>query len=90
MEFSQPAITAAMRFRTWHLMATVALWVPLAQWLLALEAQDYPSKPQTIFNVVGFYGGSVLIACLPRVIAWIWTSAIRERKRRDSSFTYLL
>ena len=81
---------AAMRFRIWHLLAsmvTVALWVPLAKWLLALEAQDHPSIPQTSHDVIGFYAGSAPIACLPWFIAWIWVSTTRKKRHRDSSFT---
>lgn len=81
---------AVMRFRIWHLlalMATVALWARLAQGLLALEAQDHPAIPQTTADVVGFYLGSVPIALLPWVVAWIWVNTVRDKKRRESSFT---
>ena len=71
-----------MRFRIWHLlalMALVALWVPLSQWLLALEAKDHPRKPQEAIDVICFYLGTAPIVCIPVVIAWIVV-----RKRSDS------
>ena len=74
---------APMRFRIWHLlaaMAFVALWAPLAQWLLALEAQDHPGKPQTTIDVVAFWLGSTTIAGIPIVVAWIVVHARRKYK----------
>jgi hypothetical protein len=73
---------AAMRFRIWHLlaaMAFVALWLPLSRGLLALEAQDHPSKPQGAVDVVAFYAGSATLVGAVMVIPWI---VICERKRR--------
>lgn len=84
---------ATMRFRIWHLlasMATVALWAPLAQGLLALEAQDHSSKPQTTADFIGFYLGAAALACLPWLFAWMWVSRIRNKRLRDSSFTNFL
>ena len=57
-----------MRYRIWHLlvaMVFVALWLPLSRWLLALEAIDRPSKPQTGTEFVGFYLGSTVLVGLP-------------------------
>jgi hypothetical protein len=76
---------AAMRFRIWHLLALialVALWVPLSQWLLALEAQDHPRKPQEAIDVICFYLGTAPIVCLLAVIAGI---VVRKRGTLFSS-----
>jgi hypothetical protein len=73
---------AAMRFRIWHLLAAmvfVALWAPLSQGLLVLEAKDHPSKPQGIGDVIAFYAGTAAIVGAAMVIPWI---VIRERRRR--------
>jgi hypothetical protein len=56
-----PPYTRSMRFRVWHvlaLMAFLAMWMPLSQGLLALEAKDHPAKPQSALDVVGFYAGT--------------------------------
>jgi hypothetical protein len=74
-----------MRFRIWHLltaMVFVALWIPLSQGLLALEAKDHPWKPQETIDFIAFYLGSAAFACVPIIIAWIVVSASRHRKAR--------
>jgi hypothetical protein len=79
---------AAMRFRIWHLlvaMVFVALWIPLSQGLLALEAQDHPWKPQEAVDVIAFYLGSAGFACVPIIIAWIVVREGRKRKARMTS-----
>jgi hypothetical protein len=79
-----------MRFRVWHLlaaMAFVALWAPLSQSLLALEALDHPQRPQTALEKGAFWIGSAPIAGAPLAIAWIVTATRRERRRREGSFT---
>jgi hypothetical protein len=60
-------------------MVLVGLGVQLAKWLLALEAQDHPLKPQTAADFIGFYGASLTIAFLPVYVAWI-VAALRRRK----------
>jgi hypothetical protein len=59
-----------VRYRIWHLFVTtsvVAVSLPLAKWLLALEASDHPNKPQTTADFVGFYLGSITLVALPLV-----------------------
>ena len=76
-----------MRFRIWHLMVLMVFvgpWVQLSKWLLALEAQDHPLKPQTTADFIGFYLGSLPIAFLPLYIAWI-VVAIRKRKQGSTN-----
>jgi len=78
------AILVAMRFRISHLLASmvfVALWAPLSQWLLVLEAKDHPWKPQETVDVIAFYAGSAAMVGAVMVIPWI---VIRERRRREA------
>jgi hypothetical protein len=59
-----------LRYRIWHLLLTtsvVALSLPLAKWLLALEAMDHPKKQQTPADFVGFYLGAIALVVLPLV-----------------------
>lgn len=66
------------KYRIWHLLAAmtfVALWVPLSKWLLALEALDHPQKPQTVYDFVGFYLGSLSLVGL---LVWV---AVFMKKR---------
>ncbi len=85
----RPLVTiAVMRFRIWHLllaMAFVAVWAPLSQWLLRLEAADHPSKPQTAIDVAAFWLGSTTITCVPFVIGWIVVRAIRKKRENDAA-----
>ena len=77
------ATIAPMRFRIWHLlaaMAFVALWAPLAQWLLELEAQDHPWKPQTTIDVIAFWLGSATFVGIPILVGWIVVHARRKNK----------
>jgi hypothetical protein len=72
-----------MRFHIWHLLAAMVFcgsWLQLSRWLLALEAQDHPLKPQTAADFIGFYVGSAPLAFIPFMIAWI-VVAIRKRKQ---------
>ena len=60
-----------LKFRIWHLLVTmvfVALWLPLSRWLLALEAKDHPTKPQTTADFIGFYLGSLALIVIPMVL----------------------
>jgi hypothetical protein len=75
---------AGMRFRIWHLLAAmvfVALWAPLSQGLLVLEAKDHPGKPQETVETIAFYAGTAAIVGGAMVIPWI---VIRERRRREA------
>jgi hypothetical protein len=60
-------------------MAFVALWVPLSQGLLTLEAQDHPTKPQGVLEIVAFYAGSAVM--FGGVIAIIWIVIFRRAPR---------
>ncbi len=76
-----------MRFRIWHLlmlMVFVACWVPISKWLLAQEALDHPRIPQTTFDVVGFYLGSITIVGIPFVgLVWFVRHQVRSRRASD-------
>jgi hypothetical protein len=74
-----------VRFRIWHLlvvMAFVACWVPISKWLLALEARDHPRIPQTTFDVVCFYLGSITIVGIP-FVAVVWFIEHRRMSGRN-------
>ncbi|QDU90496.1 hypothetical protein Pla175_39010 [Pirellulimonas nuda] len=78
-----------MRFRIWHLltvMVFVALWVPISNWLLALEAMDHPTTPQTTLDYVGFYVGSIAIVGFPLVaVVGFFSRRLRARRTTDES-----
>jgi hypothetical protein len=78
-----------MRFHIWHIlvvMVFVGPWVQLSQWLLKLEASDHPLIPQTTADFVGFYLGSLPIAFLPLLIAWL-VVAMRKRRQVQQSLS---
>lgn len=63
---------ANLRFRVWHLilaMALMAVWLPMAKWLLALEALDHANRPHTTMDFVGFYVGTTALVVVPVVLA---------------------
>ena len=74
-----------LKFRIWHLLVTmvfVALWLPLSRWLLALEAKDHPTKPQTTADFIGFYLGSLALIVIPCVLLIAYKS-----KKQSSNLT---
>ena len=74
-----------MKYQIWHLlvaMALVALSLPLAKWLLELEAMDHPQKAQTTADFVGFYLGTLSIVGIPTACLSIF---IKKRMDRRAS-----
>ena len=70
---------AVMRYRTWHVLAAmmfVSCWAPVLQRLLALEAMDHPTIPQTTWEIGCFYVGAFACVGIPFVAL---TRAIERR-----------
>lgn len=71
-----------LKYHIWHLLAAmtvVAVSLPLAKWLLALEAMDHPKKVQTTADFIGFYCASIAAIGLPVIFIVAWLKQRRER-----------